>query len=60
METQKGGFWRGDDGMSEKKIYDFFCRSIKWVRCEQERMTEEEAIKYAKEKDYRFEELGVE
>ena len=44
--------------MSEIKLYNFFCRSIKWVRCEQVRMTEEQAIKYAKEKDFRFEEVG--
>ena len=43
--------------MSEKKLYNFFCRSTKWFRCEQERMTEEEAMKYAKEKDFRFEEV---
>ena len=45
--------------MSEIKLYNFFCRSIKWVRCEQERMTEEQAINYAKEKDFRFEEIEV-
>lgn len=41
--------------MSEKKIYDFFCRTVKWTQCEREEMTEEEAIKYAKQHDLRFE-----
>ena len=45
--------------MSEVKLYNFFCRSIKWFRCEQEKMTEEEAIKYAKDHDLRFEEVGA-
>ena len=45
---------------SEKKLYNFFYRSIKWVRCEQEKMTEEEAINYAKEHNLRFEEVGAE
>ena len=44
--------------MSEKKLYNFFCRSTKWVRCEQEKMTEEEAIKYAKDHDLRYEEVN--
>lgn len=43
--------------MSEKKLYNFFCRSTKWVRCEQEVMTEEQAVKYAKEHDLRFTEV---
>ena len=43
--------------MSEIKLYNFFCRSIKWVRCEQERMTEEQAIKYAKQFNLRFDEV---
>ena len=44
--------------MSAKKLYNFFCRSTTWVRCEQEEMTEEEAIKYAKDFGFRFEEVG--
>ena len=39
-----------------KKRYDFFCRSTGWVRCYQGEMTEEEAIKHAKNMDMRFEE----
>ena len=44
--------------MSEKKLYNFFCHSTEWVRCEQEKMTEEEAIKYAKNFDLRYEEVN--
>ena len=40
-----------------KKRYDFFCRSNKWIRCYQGEMTEEEAVKYAKDTDMRFEEV---
>ena len=43
------------DAENEPKRYNFFCRSTKWFRCEQEMTTEEEAIKYAKEHDLRFE-----
>ena len=43
--------------MSKVKLFNFFCRSTKWVRCEQERMTEEQAINYAKEKNFRFDEV---
>lgn len=37
-----------------KNRYDFFCRSTEWVRCYQGEMTEEEAIKHAKDTDMRF------
>ena len=39
-----------------KKRYNFYCRSTKWVQCYQGEMTEEEAVKYAKDTDMRFEE----
>jgi len=44
--------------MSEKKLYNFFCRQTKWVRCEQLKMTEEEAEKYAKQFDMRFDDVS--
>ena len=41
-----------------KKLYDFFCRTTKWMQCYQGRMTEEEAIKHAKGTNMRFEEAN--
>ena len=38
-----------------KKLYDFFCRSVKWVHFERMEATEEQAIKYAKDFDLRYE-----
>lgn len=46
----------GNMGEPVKKRYNFFCRSTEWVRCYQGEMTEEEAIKHAKNMDMRFEE----
>lgn len=40
---------------AKTKLYNFFCRSTEWFRCEQNEMIEDEAIKYAKEHDMRFE-----
>lgn len=44
--------------MSEKKLYNLFCRTIKWVECDQRKMTEEEVIKFAKDNDLRWEEVS--
>lgn len=43
--------------MSEKKVFNFFGSTIKWIRVYRGVMTEEEAIKYAKEHDLRYEEV---
>lgn len=52
------GVGEGDTKMSEKKLYNFFCRTIKWVECDQRKMTEEEVIKFAKDNDLRWEEVS--
>lgn len=44
--------------MSEKKDYNFYGKSIKWVRVYRGMMTEEQAIKYAKEHNLRWEEVS--
>ena len=44
--------------MGVKKLYNFFCPRTEWVRCEQVEMTEEEAIKYAKDHKLRFDEVS--
>lgn len=51
---------KGGKTMDEKKkkIFDFFCRSNRWVHFGQEEMTEEQAEKYAKDFDLRYEEAN--
>ena len=42
---------------SKVKRYNFYCRSTKWIQCYQGEMTEEEAVKYAKDTGMRFDEV---